>query len=215
MKNRFILLLLMMTFNLGAFADTSAINAVQTLQHEWAAIKYKIANKQQRIKKYQALDNKAQQLAQASPNSAEIKIWQAIILSTQAGDQGGFGALGLVKKARSLLQQANKIKPGALNGSAYTSLGTLYSQVPPWPIAFGNDAKAATYFKQALKINPRGIDPNFFYADFLLRQGKPAEAIKFLNMALSAPSRPGRQLADAGRRSEIQQLLKKSRAQLK
>ena len=35
------------------------------------------------------------------------------------------------------------IDPKALDGSAYASLGSLFYQVPGWPIGFGDDKKAA------------------------------------------------------------------------
>ena len=71
--------------------------------------------------------------------------------------------------------------------SAYTSLGSLYYQVPGWPVGFGNKAKAEQLLKQALAINPNGIDPNFFYGDYLLEQGRKAEARQALDKALVMP----------------------------
>ena len=61
--------------------------------------------------------------------------------------------------------------------------------------------------KQALVINPDGIDPNFFYGDFLLEQGRKKEAKTYLTKALNAPERIGRELADKGRKQEIQERL--------
>jgi len=71
----------------------------------------------------------------------------------------------------------------------------------------GDDAKAETLLKQALALNPDGIDPNYFYGDFLQRNQRYAEAKVALEKALQAPDRPGRASADAGRRAEAQQLL--------
>ena len=59
-----------------------------------------------------------------------------------------------------------------LNGSVYTSLGSLYYQVPGWPIGFGSDKKAESYLKKALAVNPDGMDPNYFYGDFMLQEKK-------------------------------------------
>lgn len=214
MKYKLLITLLLLTIGFTVQADNSVSNDVKELQHEWAMIKYKTQRKKTQLVKYQELANKSHQLTQASPNSAELKIWEAIILSTQAGVKGGMGALKLVKNAKDLLLQAEKINPSALNGSAYTTLGSLYYQVPGWPIGFGNDKKANMYLKKALVINPKGIDTNFFYGDFLIKQKKTAEAIKVLKTALAAPKRPKRPIADAGRREEIKQLLKKAQAEL-
>jgi Tfp pilus assembly protein PilF len=60
---------------------------------------------------------------------------------------------------------------------------------------------------KALGINPDGIDPNFFYGEFLLEEERYQESIKALNQALQAAPRPERKIADAGRKSEIQLLL--------
>ena len=58
-------------------------------------------------------------------------------------------------------------------------------------------------------MNPAGIDPNFFYGEYLADQDRVAEARGYLEKALKAPDRPGRELADQGRRQEIQALLNK------
>ena len=96
-----------------------------------------------------------------------------------------------------------------MNGSAYTSLATLYAKVPGWPIGFGDKKRAEELFKKSLAINPSGIDPNFFYAEYLIDHDRVAEGRNYLETALKAPPRPGRELADSGRRQEIQALLNK------
>jgi Tfp pilus assembly protein PilF len=106
-----------------------------------------------------------------------------------------------------LLEKAEKIDGNALDGSAHTSLGALYYQVPAWPIGFGSKDKAREELTAGLRANPRGIDSNYFWGDFLYNQGQYAEAAKTLRTALAAPPRPGREVADAGRRGEVQKLL--------
>jgi len=212
MKYLLLTLLVFLAAN-SARADNNTAQ-VQSLQREWAVINYQTKGKKNQLAQYKVLSKKAQVVAEKSPNSAEVKIWQAIILSTQAGAQGGLGALGLVKKARNLLNQAAKINPSALNESAYTSLGSLYYKVPSWPIGFGNKKKAQSYLAKALKINPQGIDPNFFYGEYLMEKGNYEEAEKFLNVAVSTAARPSRPLADKGRREEARALLKKVKSKL-
>jgi Tfp pilus assembly protein PilF len=94
-----------------------------------------------------------------------------------------------------------------LDGSAHTSLGSLYYQVPGWPIGFGDDDEAEKHLKKAIQLNPNGIDSNFFYGDFLLQDDRYEEAKIYLSKALQAPDRPNRPLADAGRRQEIKAAL--------
>lgn len=57
--------------------------------------------------------------------------------------------------------------------------------------------------KQALAINPDGIDSNFFYAEFLKDQGNVVKAKEYLEKAKRAPHRPDRPVADKGRHQDI------------
>lgn len=189
--------------------------AVSNLQQEWAVIKYQTPNEEKQEGAIAELATKAQSVAQQYPGKAEPLIWQGIILATKAGIGGGLGALGDAKAARTALEQAENIDPQALNGSVYTSLGSLYHKVPGFPIGFGDDAKAKEFLEKALAINPDGIDPNFFYGEFLYDDGDYARAQAVLQHGLKAPVRPGRELADKGRTEEIQELLTKVQKKLK
>jgi len=176
------------------------------IQARWAEIQYQLPEDKQE-KAFEQLAGEAEAFVDAYPERAEPLIWQGIVLSTYAGAKGGLGALGLVKDARKSLEHALEIDPDALEGSAYTSLGSLYYQVPGWPLGFGDDDKARQFLLQALELNPDGIDPNYFYGDFLIEQDQPERAREYLNKALNAPERPGRPVADAGRREEIRSKL--------
>ena len=187
---------------------------VAKLQQEWEQIKYAAPAAEQEAR-FERLNKEAAGIAARNPNSAELLIWQAIIESTYAGAKGGLGALSHVKAAKKTLEQALAINPDALGGSAYTSLGSLYYQVPGWPIGFGDDKKAAEMLGKGLAINPDGIDPNYFYGEFMLRKGDLDSAEKHLRKALQAAPRAGRKLADEGRRKEIAQLLDKIAAKRK
>lgn len=201
--------------SLPAFAlSEQGQTQLQSLQDRWAEINYQVP-KEQREKAFASLSEQAQKAVSAEPDAAELHIWNGIILSTYAGAKGGLGALGLVKEAKASLEQGLALDPKALSGSAYTSLGSLYYQVPGWPIGFGDDEKAEAMLKQALAINPDGIDPNYFYADYLARAKRYAEAKVALEKALQAPARPNRLSADAGRKQDIQALFSKVNAELK
>ncbi len=183
-------------------------SSVDRLQHDWAVASYELAGDAQ-VQALTQLASQADSAVSSTPNDPAILIWTAIIKSSLAGKAGGFGALGLVKEAKKLLEQSISIDSVALDASAFTSLGSLYYQVPGWPLGFGNDKKARKYLTDALAVNPDGIDPNYFYGDFLFEEGEYDQAEVVLMHALSAAPRAGRELADSGRREEIRALLEK------
>jgi tetratricopeptide (TPR) repeat protein len=195
----------------GAVMAAPVDDDVAQLQREWEVVKYKTPAAQQE-KQYEALAEKAGKVVAAYPNRAEPLVWHGIIVSSLAGARGGLGALGLAKQAKAQYEAALQIAPNALDGSAYNSLGVLYYKVPGWPVGFGDKTKAKELLQKALAINPTGIDANYFYGEYLIETGKAAEAVPYLERALAAPARPGRELADSGRREEVKALLAKARA---
>lgn len=197
-----------------AFADNSAVDvAVEKLQHEWAIANYQTPeNKQEDA--FKALTDLAKQMSANHPGQADLIVWEAIITSGYAKAKGGIGALSLAERSRDLLLQAEQINPNALHGSIYASLGSLYYKVPSWPLGFGDKKKARMYLEKALKMNPTGIDPNYFYADFLLNRHEYAKAMEYFKKALAAPARPGREDADTGRKNDIRNGMKEAEEHL-
>lgn len=195
---------------LPVYADSALDQAILEIQHQWEHINYELPDSAKPAA-FEQLEKQEEALARQYPTRPEPLIWHGITLSSHAGAKGGLGALGLAKQARSQLAAAEKIDPSAMQGSIYTSLGTLYYKVPGWPIGFGDNDKAEAYLKKALQVNPGGIDPNYFYADFLYGRHRYQDAMKFLNRALAAQPRPQRPLADKGRRHEIETLMARIR----
>lgn len=191
----------------------AAVETVADLQREWALITYEVSP-EQKADALKSLGEQAGGLVEQHPDDPELLIWQGIVLSSYAGEAGGLGALGAAKRARAALERALQIDPAAMSGSALTSLGTLYHKVPGWPVGFGSDKKARDYLSRALQINADGIDPNYFMGEFLFDEGEYSAAERHLRKALAAPDRPGRALADRGRRGEIQVLLGRVEAKL-
>lgn len=208
LRNTTLLFLAAAAFAGAGFARADVDDEVRALQREWEVIKYRKPAAEQ-VKAYQALAENAAAVRAKYANRAEPEIWYGIIVASHAGAKGGLGALSLAKDARNALEHALRIDPKALSGSAYTSLGSLYYQVPGWPLGFGDDAKARELLDKALAANPEGIDPNYFLGDYLYRQRDFDGARKALERALKAPARPDRPLADEGRRKEIQELMAK------
>jgi len=179
---------------------------VAHLQQRWAEVNYQLEGKTQ-LSEFERLVEEADKVTAAYPQAAEGWIWSGIIKSTYAGAKGGLGALALAKASKADLEKAMSLNDKALDGSAYTSLGTLYYSVPGWPVGFGDDDMAEKLLKTALTLNPEGIDPNYFYASYLVSEKRYDEARQYLAKAYDAPARPGRQLADEGRHKEVGELL--------
>ncbi len=201
--------ILSLTAAAPALADVCDDN-VRTLQGAWERVSYQTP-KPSRSAAMEKLAAQADGFVAQCPGRAEPLVWDAIITASAGGLKGGLGGLSRAKEAKAMLERAEKINALALEGSVYTSLGSLYAQVPGAPIGFGDKAKARSYLTRALQTNPNGIDPNFFMGDFLLRQKDYAGAVRYLEKALAAPARPGREIADRGRRGEIQALLAEAR----
>ena len=82
LKKLFLLILLLTPMN--SFADT--INAkVLELQNGWDHISFEIKNNRQQKKAIRDLSTLAINYSNQYPDSAEIKAWAGIIISTEAG----------------------------------------------------------------------------------------------------------------------------------
>ncbi len=204
MNNMLKIIFTLMIVFLSAVISAEALPTdIVYLQTRWAEIKYQLPEGQQE-KAFSTLVSEAEKMRVNHPQEASYLIWEGIIRSTYAGAKGGLGALDQVKQAKQLFEQAIALAPDAMAGSAYTSLGSLYYQVPGWPLGFGDDKKAKTMLLKGLSYNPEGIDANYFYGDFLLNQKQYQQALQVFEKALLAPPRGGRELADEGRKKEIE-----------
>lgn len=202
-KLTFVVLLLLSIQCLAQSLDDSLRN----IEAEWASIYYNKSKSQQGPALVKLLD-KATDLVRQYPNAAEPIFWQAVVKATYADHQDAFSALSAIHEARDLLLKAIKIKPDVMSGSAYVTLGTLYYMVPKWPIAFGDDNTAKQMLETALKINPDGIDANYFYGEFLRLHNKPKDAALYFERAAAAPVRAEQSYADNQLKAEARLALK-------
>ncbi|WP_043770644.1 tetratricopeptide repeat protein [Algiphilus aromaticivorans] len=196
---------------LAFFSATSVASAefppdVAELQKDWANAYYVIPENE-REDAFEALNARSAEVVNRHPERAEALVWRAIILATDASISGGLSALGKVREARALLESAHAIDPGTMNGAIPASLGSLYANVPGWPLSYGDEDKAEQHLQEALALNPDSIDAHFFYGELLAEQGRTAQAGAQYRAAINAPERPGRGIADQGRREEARAAL--------
>jgi tetratricopeptide (TPR) repeat protein len=206
----FLLCSLFVVASTTALAAPASFDAeLLAIQQAWAAANYQTPAGSARETAFASLSERATAFTQRNPGRPEALVWEGIVLSTYAGAKGGLGALGLAKQARDRFEAALKIDGTVLDGSAYTSLGSLYSKVPGFPIGFGNDKKAREYLEKGVALNPAGIDSNYFYGEYLYDHGDAAQALRYLEKALAAAPRPDRESADSGRRQDIAAVIAK------
>lgn len=189
----------------AAHAD-ACDDRVRGLQQSWDHVNFEVAQGG-RLAAMERLNTQSDTVVAQCAGRAEPLIWNAIITASEAGLRGGLGALGLVREARTALEQAERINPRALNGAVFVSLGSLYAQVPGAPIGFGDRGRARTYLQRALAMAPNDVDANFFMGDLLVRERDWTGAATYLQRAIDAPARPGRTAADRGRKAEARVLL--------
>ncbi|MEI6066268.1 MAG: tetratricopeptide repeat protein [Methylococcaceae bacterium] len=202
-KTTFVALLLLSP---QSFAE-SLNDSLQRIESEWASIYYSTPKQKQGPAYCQLLD-KTIHLSIQHPNNAEPIIWEAIVKATNADHQDAVSALESIHEARDLLLKAIEINPQAMDGSAYVTLGTLYYMAPKWPIGFGDEETAQKMLQTALKINPNGIESNYFYGDFLLSNNNFNEAEKYFKRALAIPARAEQFYADNQLKEQARMALK-------
>ncbi len=198
----YVLVLILSVATLPVMAATSLTD----IQQRWDETNFILQGDAQ-IAAFEQLVTDIDAYAEAHSDEAEAWVWSGIIRSSFAGAKGGLGALKLAKAAKQDFEQALERNERAMAGAALSSLGTLYSSVPGWPVGFGNDKKAEEFLRRGLEIDPDGLESNFFYAEYLRDQKRNNEARLHYDLALNAPPRPGRQIADQGRKQAIREIL--------
>lgn len=214
MKKRFTLssaVAAILLANMPVASFAGVVEDVKSVNDGWAHIVYEMRGSSTQTKALDALAKQAAVIVARNPGKAEPLLWQGIVTSEQANRANFLHKLGLATKARDIIARAYAINPRAANGGAAMSLGVLYFKVPGSPIGFGDDDKARKLLKEALALDPGGLDANYFYGDFLLDQGDAKGARSFLQKALRAPHDTARPVWDAGRRREVQALLAKAK----
>ncbi len=191
-KSLLVTYLFSIIFVLGFSQKISAAHTFQDLEHigqRWDEITYHWPKKQ-RMAGLTELLSDIQNLKQSNPEKPELLVWEAIVLVSRASLNPGLGILGELKYTRNLLLHAIELDPEIMDGAAYLALGCLYYKVPGWPLSFGNSEKAAHYFHKALALNPKGIESNYYYADYLRKIGKAQQSFRYYQKVADLPLDP-------------------------
>jgi tetratricopeptide (TPR) repeat protein len=204
--------LLVLDFTRAQAAEKPTLRSeLLRLAHDWEHIKLEVVDRDDQERQMGILAQQAKDIAQRHQNLPDSVIWVGIATSEQASIANENGspikALGLARRARDILEEAEKIDPVTLDAAAPTSLGVLYYRVPGFPIGFGDKSKARHYLQEAVTNAPDGLDANYFYGDFLYEQHEYPEAINIFRHALTLPALSDRPIWDRSQRSLIQGFL--------
>jgi predicted Zn-dependent protease len=184
--------------------------ALAAVQQAWAEVKYDRGVDPQRLAAAEAVERQAAALAAREPGP-ESRLWLANALCLTAEVLHSARSLAKVRAARDVLLSAEREAPERADVLAL--LGSIYYEMPGWPIGFGDRKTAEGYLRRALVLDPAGRDANFFMGDYLLQAGRAAEAVPYLERGLAAAG--DATLADRGRRGEIAEALAKARAKVR
>lgn len=201
--------LLFALLSTAVMAEPEVPNTVTEMRTELDVVNFDLADNEARLSRLEILLPHTETLANQNQSNAGLQMMAGFYNAQYAGYKGGMGALKYAKTARKYLEKSVALDPQLHESSAHVVLGTLYSQVPGWPIGFGDKKKALNNFQAALKLSPNGIDSNFTYARYLYGQKKYAEAARYLKRAAAAPARPERPKADEDLQIQIAMGLEK------
>jgi tetratricopeptide (TPR) repeat protein len=189
-------------------AEPTLPNTVREMRIELDRINFDVEGKDAKIKRLEEVLPHSEALAEKNSKDAGFQMMAGFYNAQYAGYKGGIGALKYAKLSRKYLTQSVKLDPTIYDSSAHAVLGTLYAQVPGWPVGFGDKKKALINYQAALKLSPNGLDSNFTYAQYLFSQKKYKDAKRHLEKASLAPPRPDRPKADKDVSKQIAKGLK-------
>jgi cytochrome c-type biogenesis protein CcmH/NrfG len=195
-----------------AVAAVTLDGAVARLGDGWATLKYQTGKDPGKLAKVRALKEEAVRLSEEFPDAPALFYWRAQILCLEAEIMHSGGSLDRMRDARRMLETAERLDPGS--SRVKSLMGSIYYEVPGWPLSFGSDKKAAKYLREALVLDPEGMDPNYFMGDFLLGDGHAVDALIYLEKAEQVSGKAAPSRVVAGRRQEIAEAIAKARRSL-
>ena len=204
MHNRMIRTLLAALLFIIKPAYAAFDDELSALQQHWVAARYQ-TNGDERKKQLENLIAEADSLVTKYGDKAGSYLWAGVIRSSLAEAIGGIGALSVVKEAKTNLEKSIALDPKADDSYALGILGLMYSKVPGWPLAFGDDKKAKELLQKGLDNTPGGMNINYFNAQYYFKKSEYKKAHLFIEKALQATP-PAPVEIWAGRQKEIREL---------
>ena len=134
----------------SAVGTGTVAESLSHIENRWVDIRYVMTDTGSRLTAARALRNESRAALAENPNLAEVKFWHGMVLLLEPEYKRDLGSLRVVQEAKQLFEEAEAENPQLLDGRVETALGMLYSGVPGWPIAFGDDKQAAAHFLKAL-----------------------------------------------------------------
>lgn len=207
-QSAFLLLAFAITHHAIANSESRALpNTVSEMRTELDVVNFDIQDNKGRIERLKVLLPHAESLAKKNKDNPGFQMMAGFYNAQYAGYTGGVGALKYAKAARKYLEKSTELDPSIYGASAHSVLGTIYYQVPGWPIGFGDKKKAVKNYQAALQLSPDGMDSNFTYGEYLFAQKKYAEARTYFEKAKLAPPRKDRPKADVYAHETLQKYI--------
>jgi hypothetical protein len=201
-----LLLSLVLLFAAAAQAAPSD-ELIRPIQDRWAEIKYRSPAKQQ-ADLYNELSEKVRQISAANPNFPPALIWEGIVVSSEAGARGGLGGLSLAKDAKKVLEESLKLDEKSPQRLRLYQPRRALRQGSRLAAGLRRQEKSRGAFPQVPERQPGRDRPELLLRRVPDRPGARRRRPQLSGKSAQAAPRPGRELADQGRRQEIQALLK-------
>jgi len=173
---------------------------------------YKVRYDEDQKKLLIKLSAKAYELTKQHPNDAAVKAWAGIILAAESK----YYTLNFYKAnkrnsaAVKFLEEAKSMDANLQQGIIYTALGLLYLEKSGDKF----DQLSKDYLLQSIRLDPKGLESNFAYAQYLFKKKKYLETLKHLAIATEAPQRSNRKRADKRIKFAVSQFVDKVKIQL-
>jgi tetratricopeptide (TPR) repeat protein len=139
-------------------------------------------------------------------NRPEGHFWLAANMGALAESFGLRQGIKYRGQIRAALEQALKLDPAFLQGSADRALGRWYFKVPG--LFGGSNQKSEAHLRKSLTYNPDSVISHLFLGDTLADMGRRDEARQQYQAAIDAPFDPNWTPEDRRFKEQAKQILK-------